>query len=104
MTASTAASKPAARRRIPILDGLINAIVQPRTLQRLYPGVMHFMIFWGMMIQIIGTIINILQYPLFLPFDMSALFPLGTAYQWFELIMDLGGVMIVVGLLMALYL
>jgi Fe-S oxidoreductase/nitrate reductase gamma subunit len=80
----------------------LNAIAQPRTIQRLYPGVMHFMIFWGMTIQVIGTIINILQYPLFLPFDMSSLFPLGGAYQWFELVMDIGGAMIILGVLMAL--
>jgi Fe-S oxidoreductase/nitrate reductase gamma subunit len=62
---------------------------------------MHFMIFWGMVIQVIGTIINILQYPLFLPFDMSSLFPLGGAYQGFELVMDIGGAMIILGVLMA---
>ena len=97
MTASTTASKPDARRRIPMLDTLVNAVIQPRTLQRVYPGVMHFLIFWGMTIQVIGTVINILQYPLFLPFDMSSRFPLGTAYQWFELVMDIAGGMILFG-------
>jgi Fe-S oxidoreductase/nitrate reductase gamma subunit len=60
---------------------------------------MHFLIFWGMVIQILGTIINILQYPLFVPFVLP--WPRGTAYLWFELIMDIGGGMILVGLAMA---
>ncbi|HEY44755.1 MAG TPA: 4Fe-4S dicluster domain-containing protein [Anaerolineae bacterium] len=78
---------------------LLHAILQDRVIQRVYPGLMHLMIFWGMVIQLLGTVIVILQYPLFLPIELP--WPRGSAYLGFELIMDLGGLMIVVGVLMA---
>ncbi len=78
----------------------LHAVVQDRVLSRLYPGIMHFMIFWGMTIQVLGTIINLLQYPLFLPFELP--WPTGKAYLGFELVMDIGGAMLFVGLLMAI--
>ena len=80
-------------------DLFVHAIIQDRVLKRAYPGVMHFLIFWGMVIQILGTVINLLQYPLFLPFVLP--WPRGTAYLWFEMVMDIGGGMILIGLLMA---
>ena len=83
-----------------IFDFLLHAVIQDRVLSRLYPGIMHFMIFWGMTIQVLGTIINILQYPLFLPIELP--FPRGNAYLGFELMMDIGGAMLLIGLLMAL--
>jgi Fe-S oxidoreductase/nitrate reductase gamma subunit len=84
---------------VAVKDFLLHAIVQDRVLKRLYPGIMHFMIFWGMTIQILGTFINILQYPLFVPVELN--FPRGAAYLGFELVMDLGGGMILIGVLMA---
>lgn len=81
-------------------DFFQHVILQARVIKHAYPGVMHLLIFWGMTIQILGTVINLLQYPLFLPFVLS--FPRGNAYLWFELIMDVGGAMLVVGVLMAM--
>jgi Fe-S oxidoreductase/nitrate reductase gamma subunit len=80
-------------------DFFLHAVVQDRVLNRAYPGIMHFMIFWGMTIQILGTVINILQYPLFVPIELN--FPRGAAYLGFELVMDIGGGMILIGVLMA---
>jgi Fe-S oxidoreductase/nitrate reductase gamma subunit len=81
------------------IDFLLHAVIQDRVLSRLYPGIMHFLIFWGMMIQVFGTIINLLQYPLFLPIELP--WPQGDAYLIFELVMDIGGGMLLVGLVMA---
>lgn len=81
---------------------LVDAIGQVRILRNAYPGVMHALIFWGMTIQIIGTIINLLQMQLFVPF-VELQFPRGTAYLIYELLMDLSGVAIIVGVLMALF-
>jgi Fe-S oxidoreductase/nitrate reductase gamma subunit len=81
------------------VDFFLHAVIQDRVLSRLYPGIMHFMIFWGMMIQVLGTIINLLQYPLFLPIELP--WPQGNAYLVFELVMDIGGGMLLVGLVMA---
>jgi Fe-S oxidoreductase/nitrate reductase gamma subunit len=82
-----------------VKDFFLHAVIQARVLKRAYPGVMHLMIFWGMTIQIVGTVINILQYPLFVPVELN--FPRGAAYLGFELVMDLGGGMILIGVLMA---
>lgn len=62
---------------------------------------MHFLIFWGMVIQLLGTVINLLQYPLFVPFELP--WPTGSAYLGFELVMDVGGIMILVGVTMAAF-
>lgn len=78
---------------------LLHAVIQDRVLARLYPGVMHFMLFWGVSIQILGTIVNLLQYPLFLPFTIA--WPTGPWYLGFELVMDIAGGMILVGVAMA---
>jgi Fe-S oxidoreductase/nitrate reductase gamma subunit len=77
----------------------LRAIVQDRIFKKIYPGIMHLLIFWGMTIQILGTIINLLQYPLFTPFVID--WPRDGYYLGFELIMDIAGIMIVVGVIMA---
>jgi Fe-S oxidoreductase/nitrate reductase gamma subunit len=83
----------------PIRDFIVDAIGQIRILKKAYPGIMHFMIFWGVTIQVIGTVINILNMLLFFPWTIT--FPRGTAYLYYELIMDIAGIMILVGVLMA---
>ena len=77
----------------------LRTLVQDRIFKKIYPGIMHLLIFWGMTIQILGTIVNILQYPLFTPFVIN--WPREGYYLGFELIMDIGGIMIVVGVIMA---
>ncbi|NIM92442.1 MAG: 4Fe-4S dicluster domain-containing protein [Anaerolineales bacterium] len=90
----------ASRWLLSIKDLFLHAVLQDRVLQRLYPGVMHLLLFWGVSIQILGSIIALLQFELFLPFTIP--FPVNTAYLWFELIMDIAGIMIILGALMAL--
>jgi Fe-S oxidoreductase/nitrate reductase gamma subunit len=102
--AATLPSTPVAASRRPswaqrVGDLLLHAVVQDRVLTRIYPGIMHFMLFWGVSIQILGTIVNLLQYPLFLPFIIS--WPKTGWYLGFELVMDIAGGMILVGVLMA---
>jgi Fe-S oxidoreductase/nitrate reductase gamma subunit len=98
---STPAPKVRTSRLLPGLRELLqHAVLQDRVLQRIYPGVMHAFIFWGMTIQVLGTIINLLQYPLFLPVELP--FPQGNAYLGFELVMDIGGGLLIIGVLMAL--
>jgi Fe-S oxidoreductase/nitrate reductase gamma subunit len=100
ISTSTPAEHRETRRWLRSLrDFFLHAVVQDRVLKRLYPGIMHLMIFWGMTIQILGTAINLLQYPLFIPVELN--FPRGAAYLGFELVMDIGGAMILIGLLMA---
>lgn len=89
------------RARPRIRDFFLHIIAQLRILKKAYPGIMHFLIFWGVMIQVVGTIINILNMALFLPWVIT--FPRGTAYLVYEVIMDLAGFAILLGVTMAFF-
>jgi len=91
------------RRLLPgIRSFVINALLQVRSYQKLYPGIMHALIFWGVTIQVIGTAINLMQMALFIPF-VELPFPRGAAYLFYELVMDLAGLAILVGVVMAVF-
>ena len=89
-----------------ILPGIrnffVNAVLQVRSYQKIYPGIMHALIFWGVTIQVIGTAINLMQMALFIPF-VELPFPRGAAYLFYELVMDLAGAAILIGVAMAAY-
>jgi len=89
-------SKPWSR----IGDVLLYALGQLRTIKKIYPGIMHLLIFWGVILQLIGTAIKIMQMGLFVPFTWP-LFSEGF-YFAYELIMDLAGAAILIGVIMAL--
>jgi hypothetical protein len=54
-----------------------------------YPGIMHFLIFWGVTIQCFG---NDHQYPEYAAVFPWTTFPRGTAYLVYEVFMDLAGI------------
>jgi hypothetical protein len=83
-------------------DLFINAVLQLRIWDKAYPGLMHLLIFGGVAIQVLGTLINLTQMQLFIPF-LELPFPRGTGYLIFELVMDLAGLAILVGVGMALF-
>jgi Fe-S oxidoreductase/nitrate reductase gamma subunit len=85
-----------------VKDFFVNIIGQVRILKKAYPGVMHFLIFWGVTIQVLGTILNILQMKLFLPWTFNT-FPRNNWYLGYELVMDIAGVFILLGVLMAAF-
>ena len=90
-------------RGIPYLrDFFLHDLGQVRVLKNLYPGVMHFLIFWGVTIQVLGTLINLAQMQLFVPF-VELPFPRGNLYLGFELVMDLAGLAILAGVFLALF-
>lgn len=78
----------------------VDAIGQVRILKKAYPGIMHFLIFWGVTIQVLGTAINVMNMALFTPFVITL--PRGQLYLTYELIMDLAGGAILVGVAMAM--
>src|SRR4030042_6212254 len=84
-----------------VRDFLVNALGQVRILRKAYPGIMHFLIFWGVTIQVLGTIINLLNMLLFFPWVIT--FPRGNAYLVYELIMDLAGLAILAGVTLAFF-
>lgn len=82
-------------------DLLIHAVGQFRIWKHAYSGTMHFLIFWGVAIQVIGTAVNLQQMALFTPWVLEY-FPRGNSYLVYEFLMDLGGVFIIVGVTLAL--
>lgn len=84
-----------------IRDFIVHALGQVRILKKAYPGLMHFMIFWGVTIQVLGTIINILNMALFTPFVITT--PRNNLYLAYELVMDLAGVSILLGVSLAFF-
>src|SRR4030042_2331374 len=84
-----------------IRDFFVHGLCQVRILKKAYPGVMHFLIFWGVALQVVGTIINILNMLLFFPWVIT--FPRGTAYLVYELVMDIAGLMILAGVIMPFF-
>ena len=83
-------------------DLFVNTILQVRIWDKAYPGLMHVLIFGGVTIQVLGTIVNLTQMQLFIPL-LELPFPRGTGYLIFELVMDFAGLAILIGVGMALF-
>ena len=83
-------------------DLFINAVLQVRIWDKAYAGLMHLLIFGGVTIQVLGTFVNLTQMALFIPF-LELPFPRGIGYQVFELVMDLAGIAILLGVFMAAF-
>ncbi|MCB2180023.1 respiratory nitrate reductase subunit gamma [bacterium] len=84
-----------------VQDLFIHIFGQQRILQKAYPGIMHFLIFWGMTLLFLGHLILLFQMGLFFPVTLS--FPRGNTYLVFETISDFAGLALLVGLGMALF-
>jgi Fe-S oxidoreductase/nitrate reductase gamma subunit len=81
---------------------VVQVLGQKRTFGELYPGVMHFTIFWGMLVLAIGTALATVDWDvthLFFNFQ----FLTGWVYVVFELALDLLGLLVIAGLGMAIY-
>jgi len=81
-------------------DLFVYGLGQLRTIKKIYPGIMHLLIFWGVIIQVIGTAIKILQMGLFFPYTWPVFSQ--NVYLGYELVLDLAGVAILLGVLMAI--
>jgi len=83
-------------------DLFSNAVIQQRVLRDPYAAVMHLLLFWGVTIQVVGTAVNLMQMRLFTPWELGS-FPRSLTYLGYELVMDLAGVAILLGMGMALW-
>ena len=77
MTAE-ANAKPKPQRPAYLRDILVDVFGQARVLKQVYPGIMHFLIFWGMTLLVAGHIVLLMQMALFLPFALP--FPRGRLF------------------------
>lgn len=66
-----------------------------------YAGFAHWMIFWGFIVLLIGTAIVALDHDFLRFLDIHLL--KGTFYLWFSLILDVFGVLFIVGLVMMIF-
>ena len=85
-------------------DALLQSILHGRIVRprNLYGGVMHFLIFWGFVILFIGTVIVMVEHDVTVPlFGLS--FYRGGFYLGFKLAMNLAGLMLILGVLMAFW-
>lgn len=81
---------------------VIQAIGQVRTARDPYPGIMHLMIFWGMAALVLGTALATIDWDVTrLFFDFQ--FLTGWIYVLYELVLDVLGLLLLVGLGMAAY-
>ena len=81
---------------------VIQVFGQRRTLDEVYPGIMHFTIFWGMITLAIGTVLATVDWDvthLFFGFQ----FLKDGIYVVYELVLDILGLLVVLGLGMAIY-
>src|ERR687886_511931 len=67
-----------------------------------YAGVMHLFIFWGFVVLFIGTIIVLLEADIARPYFGFSFYQ-GAFYVAYKLIINLFGLLFVIGLLMAVY-
>ncbi len=81
---------------------VVQVFGQRRTLDELYPGIMHFTILWGMITLAIGTALATVDWDvthLFFGFQ----FLTDGLYVVYELVLDLLGLLVILGLGMAIY-
>lgn len=81
---------------------IVHAIGQVRTAQEPFAGVMHLTIFWGLLALFVGTALATIDWDVTrLFFDFQ--FLTGGVYVIYELILDIFGVLLLIGLGMAIY-
>lgn len=78
------------------------ALGQARVLKSAYPGFMHLLIYSGFIILFIGTVLIFLQADITEPL-FSYVFLKSTFYLFYSLILDVFGVLVIVGILLAAF-
>ncbi len=85
-----------------LISMIVHSVAQPRILQDTVAGIMHLAIFWGMVALLVGTILATADWDVtHLLFGFQFLG--GTAYVVYELILDIFGLLLIVGLGLAVY-
>jgi Fe-S oxidoreductase/nitrate reductase gamma subunit len=73
-----------------------DVLAHRRFLRDPYPGIMHLLIFWGFVILLLAAAVDAVTH-------YTHRHVTGNPYLWFSLIVDLGGLLVLVGLIMAAY-
>jgi nitrate reductase gamma subunit len=75
---------------------IVDVLAHRRFLRDPYPGMMHLMIFWGFVILLLAAAIDAVTH-------YTNRHIIGTPYLWFSLITDIGGFLVLIGIIMAAY-
>ena len=73
-----------------------------RILREVYPGIIHLLIFWGIVILFIGTLTIAFQEDLIYPFFKKKILQ-GVFYLFYSLTLDVFGLLAILGILMTIY-
>ncbi len=85
-----------------LVNVFMQAIIQLRTARDAYPGIMHLSIFWGIITLFVGTALATVDWDVtHLFFDFQ--FLKGNVYVIYELMLDILGFLLVLGLGLAIY-
>ncbi len=80
----------------------INGFLQIKTWREVYPGIMHGLIFFGFFVLIFGAAFDAGEFHITEPLFNWA-FLRGSFYLWFSFLMDLFGLFVLIGVLMAMF-
>ncbi|MBN2568571.1 MAG: 4Fe-4S dicluster domain-containing protein [Deltaproteobacteria bacterium] len=78
-----------------IVSVIVNGLLQVRTFRESYAGILHGLIFFGFFVLIFGAAIDATQFHIGLPFFH------GTFYLVFSLVMEIFGIAVLIGVIMA---
>jgi Fe-S oxidoreductase/nitrate reductase gamma subunit len=80
---------------------LVDGFFQIRTFREVYPGIMHGLIFFGFFVLIFGAFFDATEFHIAEPLGIP--FLRGRVYLFFSFVMELFGLAVLLGVLMALY-
>jgi len=85
-------------KRIPVFIGttVVDFLAHRRFLRDPYPGMMHFILFWGFIILLLASAVDA-----FTHYITGHI--IGTPYLWFKLIVNIGGFLVLIGIIMAAF-
>jgi len=84
------------RIQVFIRTTIVDALAHRRFLRDPYPGIMHLTIFWGCLILLLAAAIDAATH-------YSNRHVIGSLYLWFSLIVDIAGLLVLIGMIMAAY-
>jgi Fe-S oxidoreductase/nitrate reductase gamma subunit len=82
------------------VTGLVDGFIHRRILRDFYPGTMHSLIFWGALLLILGTAMDVIDH--YITSRLGAPFLHGNTYLAFSFLNDLGGAMLLIGTIIAI--
>jgi Fe-S oxidoreductase/nitrate reductase gamma subunit len=82
-----------------IRTGFVDGFVHRRILRDFYPGSMHALLFWGALLLLLGTAMDVINHYITRP--LGADFLQGNTYLAFSFLTNLGGVMLLIGVIIA---